>query len=204
MVSLILFFGLEAPQATTGAGAEHLWGPLSDICPIIQMVALLIVARALYQMERPVPPRLSLVASVIGAIGMIGVALLQSLLIARVILFEQEVGPVVLATAVVGVWMIVVSFVGQRRGHLPPRLGWLGVIVGVAFVLQPVLLTALGGAVAWRAMMSNVLLLAGSAFVFLVSYVGFPIWAFWLGRLFTATATGREAKAVPNVRPESP
>ena len=56
--------------------------------------------------------------------------------------------------------------------------------VGAAFTLEPVMLSAAGGAVAWRVFMSNYLFLAESVVVFLVSYVGFPIWAFWLGRVF--------------------
>jgi hypothetical protein len=201
-VSLMLFFTLENPQAASSTGrAPDFWGPVSDICQVVQMAALLVVAPALYRMVRSGAPRLGLIGIVVGVAGMLGVVLLQTLLIFGVIPFEQEVGPVTLATAAVGVWMIVANHVGRRQGVLPPRLGWLGFAVGAAFVLQPVLLTALGGAVAWRAMMSNYLLLAGSAVVFLVSYVGFPIWAIWLGRLFTEA--GYQASPKPDVRPES-
>jgi hypothetical protein len=117
-------------------------------------------------------------------IGMLGVALLQFLLIIKVIAFEQEVGLVLLATAEVGVWLIFVNFSGRRQRSLPSRLAWLGTAVGAAFVLEPVMLSAAGGAVAWRVFMSNYLLMTGSAVVFLISYVGFPVWAFWLGRVF--------------------
>jgi hypothetical protein len=86
----------------------------------------------------------------IGVIGMLGVALLQLLLIFKVISFEQEVGLVLIATAAVGVWLIIVNFLGRRQGSLPSRLAWLGIAVGVAFVLEPVMLSAAGGAVAWR------------------------------------------------------
>jgi hypothetical protein len=58
---------------------------------------------------------------------------------------------------------------------------------GAAFALEPAMLSAAGEAVAWRVFMSNYLLLAGSAVVFLVSYVGFPIGAFWLGRVLLTT-----------------
>lgn len=50
LVSLLLFFGLESTPST-GQG-PHFWGPVSDICPILQMVSLLVVARALYRMQR--------------------------------------------------------------------------------------------------------------------------------------------------------
>jgi hypothetical protein len=182
LVSLILFFSLES---TPNSGqTPHFWGPISDIAPIIQMVSLLVVAFVIYRMQRSRTPGLSMMSGAIGVIGMLGVALLQFLLIFKVISFEREVGLVLLATAAVGVWLFFVNFLGRRQGSLPSRLAWLGIAVGVAFVLEPVMLSAAGGAVAWRVFMSNYLLLAGSAVVFLVSYVGFPVWAFWLGRVF--------------------
>jgi len=185
LVSLVLFFGLETAENSTQA--PHFWGPVSDIAPIFQMVSLLVVARALYLMQRSTASGLSIISGAIGVLGMLGVALLQVLLRFNVIPFEQEVGLVLLATAAVGVWLILVNLLGRRQGSLPSRLAWLGIAVGAAFVLEPVMLSAAGGAVNWRVFMSNYLLLTGSAIVFLVSYVGFPIWAFWLGRVFLTT-----------------
>jgi hypothetical protein len=196
LVSLLLFFGLESAPLT-GRGF-HIWGPISDICPILQMASLLVVAYAFYRIQRSRAAGLSLIGTTIGMIGMLGEMLLQLLLIIKVIPFEQEVSLVVLATAVVGVWLIIVNFLGRRQGSLPSRLTWLGIAVGVAFVLEPVMLSAAGGAVAWRVFMSNYLLLAGSAVVFLVSYVGFPVWAFWLGRVFLRTNDTAEYMAIPD------
>lgn len=182
LVSLLLFFGLESTPKT-GQGV-HIWGPVSDISPILQMGSLLVVAHRFYRIQRSRAAGLSLIGTTIGMIGMLGVALLQFLLIIKVIAFEQEVGLVLLATAEVGVWLIFVNFSGRRQRSLPSRLAWLGTAVGAAFVLEPVMLSAAGGAVAWRVFMSNYLLMTGSAVVFLISYVGFPVWAFWLGRVF--------------------
>jgi hypothetical protein len=194
MVSLLLFFGLESTP-NSGQGF-HFWGPVSDICPIVQMASLLVVARALYLMQRSSAPGLSLIGSAIGIAGMLGVALLQFLLIIKVIPFEQEVGLVLIATAAVGAWLIFVNHLGRRQASLPSRLAWLGIAVGATFVLEPVMLSAAGGAVAWRVFMSNYLLLTGSAIVFLVSYVGFPVWAFWLGRVFLPANVTLENAAI--------
>jgi hypothetical protein len=196
LVSLILFFSLESTP--NSVQSPHFWGLISDIAPIIQMVSLLGVAFVIYRMQRSSAPGLSMMSGAIGVIGMLGVALLQLLLIFKVISFEQEVGLVLIATAAVGVWMIIVNFLGRRQGSLPSRLAWLGIAVGVAFVLEPVMLSAAGGAVAWRVFMSNYLLLAGSAVVFLISYVGFPVWAFWLGRVFLRTNDTAENTAIPD------
>jgi hypothetical protein len=182
LVSLILFFGFESTPIT--AQSPHFWGPISDIAPILQMGFMLVVLRTFYQMQRPGASKLNLVGSGIGIIGMMGVMVLQILLILKIIVFEQEVSLVLFFTGVVGVWLILVNFFSRRQGNLPSRLAWLGIAVGAAFMLEPVMLSAAGGAVAWRVFMSNYLLLAASAAVFLVSYVGFPVWAFWLGRVF--------------------
>lgn len=196
LVSLILFFGLESTPST--AQAPHLWGPISDISPILQMISLLVVAHAFYRIQRSRAAGLSLIGTIIGMIGMLGVVLLQFLLIIKVIEFEQEVGLVLLATAAVGVWLIFVNFLGRRQGSLPSRLAWLGIATGAAFFLEPVMLSAAGGAIAWRVFMSNYLLMAGSAVVFLISYMGFPVWAYWLGRVFLRANGNEEPTIMPN------
>jgi hypothetical protein len=196
LVSLILFYGLESTPKT-GQGI-HIWGPVSDISPILQMISLLVVAHRFYRIQRSRAAGLSLIGTTIGMIGMLGVALLQLLLIIKVLEFEQEVSLVLLATAAVGVWLIFVNFLGRRQGRLPSRLTWLGIATGAAFFLEPLMLSAAGGALAWRVFMSNYLLMAGSAVVFLISYVGFPVWAFWLGREFLRGNGNVEHTIMPN------
>jgi hypothetical protein len=186
-VFLILFFWLEAPDvANNGTQQPHIWGPLSDLCPIVQMLALLIVAQTLYRLEQFAALRFSLVTYLIGIAGTLGVSILQLLLIAGVIPFEQEVGPLLIATAVVGVWLILVNYLGQRSARLPARLARLGMGVGVALMLEPAFFAVIGGTMDWQNIMSNPLLIIGSALVFVLTYVGFPIWAFWSGHTFAA------------------
>jgi hypothetical protein len=186
LVTSVLFFGLEAPSIGTSTTQTHFWGPLSDLTPILQMLPLLVVAYALFLEQRRAAPMPSIIAAIIGATGMLGVIVLQSLLLLHVIPFEQEVGPVVFATGMVGVWLVVVNYLERHRKNLPSRLTWLGMVVGIAFALEPVLLAPMGGTVNWQTIVSNSFLLIGSVLVFLVAYVGFPIWVIWLGRLFMA------------------
>ena len=189
---LILFFWLEAPLVSTAGGpGTHIWGPLSDIFPIFQMLSLLVVAFALYRLERSSTPTASLLTYAIGIIGMLGVSVLQLFLVIGVIPFEQEVGPVLIATAVVGVWLILVNFLAWRQRMLPARMAWLGMVVGAAILLQPLLFSLLGGAMNWQNFMSSPLLLIGGTVVFVLSYAGLPAWLFWLGR--TLAATRRES-----------
>ena len=46
------------------------------------------------------------------------------------------------------------------------------------------MLSAAGGASCLAGIHVKLFTPAASAVVFLVSYVGFPVWAFWLGRVF--------------------
>jgi len=133
------------------------------------------------------------VSDIAPVLQMLGVVLLQLLLVIKVIVFEQEVGLVLIATAAVGAWLILVNLLGRRQGSLPSRLTWLGMAVGAAIRLESVMLSAAGGAVAWRVFMSNYLLLAGSAVVFLGPYVSFPVWGVWLGRVFRKTPVSAES-----------
>jgi hypothetical protein len=180
-VFAILFFWLEAPYLSSSAGQQtHIWGPLSDICPIVQMLALLIVVQALYRLDRS-GAALNRLTYLIGIVGTLGVSILQLLLVIGVISFEQEIGPMLSATAIVGVWLVLASHLGRRQAQLPARLVWLGIGVGAALALELPLFAVMGGAVDWQNIMSNPLLMVGAALVFVMSYVGFPIWAFWLG-----------------------
>src|SRR5690242_7705558 len=104
LVSLLLFFGLEASANATQR--PLFWGPISDIAPIFQMLSLSIVAFAIFMMQRTGASRLSMLSSVIGITGMAGVVLLQILLRLNILSFEQEVMPVLFATALVGLWLV--------------------------------------------------------------------------------------------------
>lgn len=190
MVTTVLFFWLEAPAVGSGHAQPRLWGPLSDLFPIVQMALLLVVAYGLFQVQRHGAPTVSLVAAIVGVIGMLGVMTLQLLLLLNVIPFEREIGPMLLATALVGVWLLIVNTLARQQGTLPSWLPWLGIAVGIAYVAEPVLLPAMGGTISWQAMTSNYLLATAIALVFLVAYIGFPIWVIGLGRVFLASGAG--------------
>ncbi len=195
-VSLILFFALEAPQASTNPQGFHFWGFVSDISGPATMLPLLVVILALHEIERTRAPLLSRIAAAVGVIGALAVTLLQVLLIIKVLPFEQEVGPVVLATAAVGVWLVLSNHLGRVQRILPSRLAWLGIAVGASQVLYPVMFSVLGGSSFYENIGSNYLLLTISSIILLVSYVGFPVWAIWLGRIWSRQRANAKAEVV--------
>ncbi len=194
-VSLMLFFALEAPQATENPQGFHFWGLVSDIAGPATMLPLLVVMLALHEVERDRARVLSQIAVVIGVVGAVAITVLQVLLIIKVLPFEQEVGPVVFATALVGVWLILANYSGRAQQILPARLAWVGIAAGASQVLYPVMFQLLGGSRFYDNIGSNYLVLAISSLVFLVSYVGFPVWAIWLGRIWSRQQANAKAEA---------
>lgn len=124
-VTLILFFALEMET-----GQEHLWGPLSDIFPIVQMALLLVVARGLYVTQRATASLMNAIGTVIGVVGMLGVIVFQTLLLMGVLRFAQEIGPLLIAFGLVGVWLTLANYLGWRQHSLPAALAWLGMAAG--------------------------------------------------------------------------
>lgn len=184
-VSLILFFGLEAPQASANPQGFYFWGLVSDLAAPATMLPLLVVILALHQVERIHAPVLSRVAAIIGVIGALGVTALQVLLVIKVLTFEQEVGPVVLAMAIAGAWLVLANILAFVQHVLPMRLAWLGIASGAAQVSYPVLFQMLGGANFYASIGSDFTVIAITSVIFLMSYIGFPVWAIWLGRVWS-------------------
>ncbi|MBI5034350.1 MAG: hypothetical protein HZB51_27830 [Chloroflexi bacterium] len=195
-VFLMLFFSLEAPQVASNPDGFHLWGFLSDIAGPLTMLPLIIIMLVLHQIERARAPRPSQVATVIGVIGALAVTILQILLVIRVLSFEQEVGPVVVAMGIVGVWLITANYLGLAQRILPSKLAWLGILVGMVQAAYPVLFQMLGGANFYNNLGSNVFLMILTSVIFLGSYIGFPIWAIGLARFWSNQRKTADVKVV--------
>ncbi len=63
-------------------------------------------------------------------------------------------------------------------------------------VLYPVMFQVLGGSGFYENIGSNYLVLTISSVIFLVSYVGFPVWAIWLGRIWSRQRANVNAEVV--------
>src|SRR5215216_5136056 len=93
----------------------------------------------------------------------------QALLVFGVLEFEQEIHPVLIANAVIGIWLITNGMMARVGSNLPQGLAWLSVVAGIGLILiivgfwvggQESLLTIVGG---------------------ILSFIGILIWAIWLG-----------------------
>jgi hypothetical protein len=126
-VTLILFFAKGQP-----------WGTINDVSSIVLMLATIPVALSI-----PAPPASWLrdwqggIAAV-GIVGMVGAAVAQGLLVARVATYERLLPWTLGFGAVVGVWYLLVGFAGIGSSLFFEtdliRLETLAIASGISFI----------------------------------------------------------------------
>jgi len=133
-------------------------GRINDVLIMIAYLLAIPSVFALHELLRPRWPTLSRVLLVVGIGAIIAIVILQALLVAGVLTFEEEVGPVLIALLVLGVWFIATGYLGRSIGVLP-RGARMGVLAA--------------------------------------TYIGYPIWAIWLGRRLIMMALASPAQRHP-------
>jgi hypothetical protein len=172
-VSAILFFSLGQP-----------FGTINDIASVFQVVFMLPLALVLYQLLRPHGQILSFLTAALGIAGILVGGVIQSLLVAGVITYQQTV-PFFPSGAAIGGWLMLNGYLNLTSHLLPRRLAWAGVLAGVGYVVT-VAGFLLGG-------YQNPLFFAGG----LLTVISYSTWAFWLGRVFVSG--DREVRRAPGI-----
>jgi hypothetical protein len=152
------------------------FGKLNDTVSVFQVVFMLPVAVALYLLTRQEIGRSALLVLLVGCASMIVVAVLQALLVAGRVRFEQTIAQVLAAGAAIGLWLILANALALAGGALTWGLVAFGFAAGAGY-----LLTALGF---YRGQQQHPLFYAGS----LLMVVGYSVWAIWLGLLLLTGA----------------
>jgi hypothetical protein len=185
-IDVARFAGLSAwlAAAMTVVGAITLlqffrrggrWGLGNDVASIVLMLAMIPVALVLAVIALEVVTTTALVVAAIGITGMLGVAVLQTLLIARRMTFDQTMLPVQVFGAVIGVWYLLTA-VTTAGTDLPTGLRIAAAVAGVGYI-------AVGVGFA-RGGQSHPLAGIGGAALFVASLVFFV----WLGALLLGGA----------------
>jgi hypothetical protein len=146
------------------------WGSINDSLSVLQMLFMLPLA--------PHAASFSLLAAWMGAIGLLGVGVLQALLVLGRVGFRQQIGPAVGAGMVVGLWLLAVAVLSLGSGALPSAVAWWGVISGAGYLVTALgyflggqdskvfrlgaILVLLGSAL-WAILLGNALLSRGAA-----------------------------------------
>jgi hypothetical protein len=142
-IGIVFLGGMFAAFA---AGAQALGERLGWMNDVLGLFSCALIAPSVFAVRervRPSHPRIADAGAVVALASISGVVVLQALLVAGRLTFEQQVGMVMLAYVGLGAWFVVTGWAGRRARVL--RVGpWTGLAAAL--------------------------------------YVGFPVWAFRLGR----------------------
>lgn len=123
---LVGFFTRELPD---GERAGLSLGLVNDILGIVQFVALIPVAWALGRLLAAT--RAVQVATAAGMVAMGAFAVLSGLLVAGVLTFAQQIGPVIVAIVAIYGWLLAVNLIGHRTRALPRVVTRTGLVMGL-------------------------------------------------------------------------
>lgn len=176
---LIGFFTLANPYDATPGGPTWL-GSANDVVGIIQFAAF---APVVWALRRRLPTTRWLRAfTVVAVAAAIAFAVLSVLLVADVLTFEQQVGPLVGTILVTYAWLLAANLAAHRFRTLPHAVTLSGVMLGIGFLVGMVLV---GASMALPNPVGQITGWAGYGVGFL-GWLGLPIYSLLLAaRVFT-------------------
>jgi hypothetical protein len=111
---VLLYIGLLAPFRRL-----LIFGPLNDICVLVQYALALPTVLALHRVMRTDAPISSLCAVITAMVGIVGVVLFQALLLLGLMSFRAQVAWASASVLLVGGWIVMTWAIGRRRGVVP-------------------------------------------------------------------------------------
>ncbi len=141
---------------------------ISDALSIPQMLLMGIAAIYIYRFCQNGSFALALSALLLSLGGTLTIAVLQTLLVARVVGFEDTFVGVLAAGVPIGLGLILASVAVAMSVVVPPGILYLGIAVAVGYIV-PVIGNRIGE-------QSHALFYGGS----LLGLVGYVVWAVWL------------------------
>ncbi len=167
LITVGLFFWVGKP-----------WGMLSDLALLVMTLALAPLMLAFYELGGRTPTPLAQAAQVVGWIAVLTWCLVQALVIAAVVVFDDSVGATAAfaiecaALVLIGLW---VAGANLLAGPWLRWVRWLGVGAGIGFVLFAIGLL--------RGGLNQPLTYVGGIGYLIV----FPIWALLMARELKAS-----------------
>lgn len=136
---LIGFFTLANPYDAAPGGPTWL-GSANDVVGIVQFAAF---APVIWSLGRRLPAtRWVRAMTVVAVAAAIAFAVLSVLLVANVLTFEQQVGPLIVTIVVMYVWLLTANLAAHRFRALPRAVTLSGVMLGVGFLVGMVVVGA--------------------------------------------------------------
>lgn len=182
----LAFLVFDLPHTLQSGNINHqrLTGDLITLFQGLSFLSMIPIALALHELEEKRTVKASRIALGVGIFGMVLMTTFSIFVLLR-LMSEPQVGtPTALAFGAVGLWLIAANYF-TRDSILPTRLVWLGIFIGAAYVLYALFFWISGAAnvESSSALQSNVPFLIGYVALNLSSFILYPIWAIWLGRL---------------------
>ncbi len=106
------------------------FGRINDVLVLISYALAFPGVLAVRSVLRPQSGRWGDLLALIGLAAIAAIVVLQAMLVAETLTFEQQIGPVSLALLVFGGWLVVVSWIGRASGRLPLGVG-LGLLAAL-------------------------------------------------------------------------
>lgn len=176
---LIGFFTLADPYDATAGGPTWLGGA-NDVVGIVQFGAF---APVIWALRRWLPAtRWMRAVTVVAVVAAIAFAVLGVLLVANVLTFEQQIGPVIVTIIVTYAWLLTANLAAHRFRTLPRAVTLSGVMLAVGFLVGMVLV---GASLVIPSPVGQIIGWAGYAIGFL-GWLGLPVYSLLLAaRVFT-------------------
>lgn len=92
------------------------FGWINDVSSLLQYLLAIPIALSLYEILRSRHRALAALTTVVGVGGMLATVTLQFALLAGVLTFAEQGGPVSIAILVIGVWLIATGYLLRRLG----------------------------------------------------------------------------------------
>jgi hypothetical protein len=97
------------------------FGRASDVAVLVQYALALPIPLALHQLLGDRAPRLSLTVTLIAVAAMLAIVVLQVLLLAGVLQFEEQFGLISIAFLILVIWFVATGYLGRSSRMLPER-----------------------------------------------------------------------------------
>jgi len=167
-------------------------GGLSDISSAMSVIFLIPLVLAFDRYYGSSNRGLSQIAQILAIAGILATAVAGFLIAFRMITLQQSFPPVITGYGLVGVWLMVINYLGLNNPDMPRRFTWIGLVVGLA--MSTSLLIGLFWADDLLSMFTGFVGLSqgngSNIFMMILFFVGapihqfgFPVWAIWLGRM---------------------
>jgi hypothetical protein len=148
------------------------WGRVNDAVSVLWILSFLPFVVLLARLNGLVLGRgVAVGIALLGAVGMLIFAWLQTLLVLGQVRFEETFAAIATLGGVLGLWLLLNGLLALKGRTLSANLAWLTIGYGLSYV---------AGIVGfWLAGYESPILWAGAVAGYLIG----PVWAFWLGWL---------------------